>query len=152
MNARDTATTPSRGTWSRVAARLFAASCFFPYPALAIGNNNGLQTSQALALAGVPLLLVRRPGRAFGALLLIMVPVALSMLVNVMLGDVTTVNIIPKEAISLAMALVILWPAEWACQRALFREVLAAAAAAIVVHGLVGIYQAYSFANDEFPL
>src|SRR5205823_6259127 len=39
-----------------------------------------------------------------------------------------------------------------ACQRALFREVLAAAAAAIVVHGLVGIYQAYSFANDEFPL
>src|SRR5689334_6580425 len=103
MDAQNAATTPSPGTWSRVAARLFAASCFFPYPALAIGNNNGLQLSQALALAAVPLLCVLPPGRAFRAMLLILTPVYLSMMVNVMLGDVTTVAILPKETIALTL-------------------------------------------------
>ena len=59
-------TTPGRRSWARVAARFFAVSCFFPYPALAIGGNNGLQLSQVLALAGVPLLCVRPPGRPLG--------------------------------------------------------------------------------------
>ena len=70
------------------ATRFFAASCFFPYPALAIGGNNGLQLSQALALLGVPLLLVRPPGRPFGALLIVLTPLYLSMMINVMFGDV----------------------------------------------------------------
>src|SRR3982751_5719230 len=152
MDAQNAATTTSPGTWSRVAARLFAASCFFPYPALAIGNNTGLQLSQALALAAVPLLCVRPPGRAFRALLLILTPVYLSMLVNVMIGDVTTLAIIPKEAVALSLAMIVLWPSEWATRPAPFRDVLAAAAAAIAAHALVGLYQAYSFSKDEFPL
>src|SRR5947209_3036753 len=79
------------------AARLFAAACFFPYPALAIGGNNGLQLSQALAVASVPLLLFRPPGRPFGALLILLAPLYLSMLVNVMFGDVPSVAVLPKE-------------------------------------------------------
>ena len=37
-------------------------------------------------------------------------------------------------------------------RRERFGEVLAAACAAIVVHALIGLYQVYSFAHDEFPL
>jgi hypothetical protein len=144
--------TPVRGDWERVAARFFAAACFFPYPALAIGGNNGLQLSQALALASVPLLLFRPPGRTFGAYVLLLAPLYLSMLFNVMFGDVPSVGVLPKETISLSVAMLVLWPSQWLAGRRLFPGVLKAAALAMVVHALIGLYQLYSFANDEFPL
>lgn len=148
-----TAAENSRGrSWARVAARGFAFSCFFPYPAPALGGNTGLQLSQALSLAGAPFLCARAPGRPLRALLLILGPVVLSAFFNLMAGDLPSPGIMPKESIALALALVVLWPAEWVAGGDLFRETLAAAGAAIVAHALIGLYQAYSFAHDEFPL
>jgi hypothetical protein len=47
---------------------------------------------------------------------------------------------------------VILWPTEWTSHPRLFATVLGAASAAILVHATLGLYQVYSFTNDEFPL
>ena len=137
---------------ARAARRFFACSCFFPYPALAIGGSNGLQLSQALALAGVPFFFVRVPGRPFRALLLILTPIYLSALVNSMLDSTPSNGFLPKESVALTLAMLVLWPADWVMQRDLFREVLVAACAAIFVHALIGLYQVRSFAHDEFPL
>jgi hypothetical protein len=146
----ETATRP--GVWTRVAARFFAVSCFFPYPALSIGGNNGLQLSHALALASVPLLCTRPPGRPFRAYLLLLTPLYLSMFANAVLGDVPKLDVLPKETVSLTLAMIALWPSELVARRDLFREVLAAATLAMLVHALIGLYQVYSFRNDEFPL
>src|SRR3954452_5847476 len=89
---------PGRSAWGRVATRLFAFSCFFPYPALAIGGSNGLQLSQALALAGTPFLCARAPGRPFAALLLILTPIYLSAMANSMLDSIPSADVLPKES------------------------------------------------------
>jgi hypothetical protein len=152
MQAHAAMVTPGPPWWDRAAARLFTFSCFFPYPALAIGGSNGLQLSQALALAGAPLLCTRAPGRVFGALLLILSPIYLSALANSMLDSIPSADVLPKESASLTLAVLVLWPAEWIMRRDLFREVLVAACAAIMVHALIGLVQVYSFSRDEFPL
>ena len=152
MQVRTAAGSSGGRPWARVAARGFAFSCFFPYPALAIGNTTGLQLSQALSLAAVPFLCARTPGRPLRALLLLLGPIALSASFNLTFGDLPAPDIIPKESIALVLALAVLGPAEWVAGRDLFRETLAAAGAAIVVHALIGLYQVYSFAHDEFPL
>jgi hypothetical protein len=152
MPAHAATLTPIRPGWDRVAARLFAFSCFFPYPALAIGGSNGLQISQALALAGVPLLCVRAPGRPFAAMLLILTPIYLSALANAMLDSVPSADVLPKESGSITLAVLVLWPAERLMRPDLLRDVLAAACAAMIVHALIGLVQVYSFARGEFPL
>lgn len=152
MDASTAATPTNRGAWARVFARFFAGSCFFPYPALAIGANNGLQVSQALALAGVPLLLMRAPGRPFRALLILLTPIYISVLMNVMLGDAPSISVLPKEAISLSLAMLVLWPSEWLVERPLVPDLFTAAAVAIMIHALIGLIQVYSFTKDEFPL
>ena len=152
MQAYAATLTPGRQGWDRAAARLFAFTCFFPYPALAIGGSNGLQLSQALALAGVPLLCARAPGRPFGALLLIVTPIYLSALANAMLDSVPSADVLPKESASLTLAVLVLWPAQWLMRRDLLREVLAAACAAIIVHAVIGLVQVYGFSRGEFPL
>ncbi|MBV8608919.1 MAG: hypothetical protein JO034_15855, partial [Singulisphaera sp.] len=152
MQVRTAAGSSWGRTWARGAARGFAFSCFFPYPALSLGGNTGLQLSQALSLAAVLFLCARAAGRPLRALLLILGPVALSASFNLTFGDPPDPDIVPKESIALALALVVLGPAEWVAGGDLFRETLAAAGAAIVVHALIGLYQVYSFAHDEFPL
>ncbi|MBV8077264.1 MAG: hypothetical protein JO284_12735 [Planctomycetaceae bacterium] len=152
MQVRTAAGSSWGRTWARGAARGFAFSCFFPYPALSLGGNTGLQLSQALSLAAVLFLCARAAGRPLRALLLILGPVALSASFNLTFGDPPDPDIVPKESIALALALVVLGPAEWVAGGDLFRETLAAAGAAIVVHALIGLYQVSSFAHDEFPL
>lgn len=152
MNSSTATTTLSQGSWTRVAARSLAMSCFFPYPALAIGGNNGLQLNQALAIGCVPWLCFRAPGRPFRALLMILIPIYLSVFFNVMIGEALAPSVLPKEAVSLTLALLVLWPTELVATQRWFREVLNAAALAILVHAFIGLYQIISFRNDEFPL
>src|SRR5262249_39481749 len=91
-------------------------------------------------------------GRTFGAFVILLTPLYLSMLVNVMFGDVPVVGVLPKETISLSVAMLVLWPAQWLADRRLLPEVLKAATLAMVIHALIGLYQVYSFTKDEFPL
>ncbi|WP_406693551.1 hypothetical protein V5E97_21185 [Singulisphaera sp. Ch08] len=152
MDPQTAMTTSSQGSWTRVAVRFLAASCFFPYPALAIGGNNGLQLNQLLALGCVPLLCFRPPGRPFQAYVILLIPIYVSVFLNVMIGESTSLSVLPKEAVSLTLAMLILWPTELIATRAFFSEVLRAATAALLIHSLIGFYQVYSFRNDEFPL
>lgn len=139
-------------TWSRIAAWGFAFACFLPYPALALGSNTGLQISQAMAVAMMPLLCLRAPGRSFRALVVILVPVTLSAFVNLVSGTTLSPDLLPKEGIAIALAVGVLWPAEWVARRALFRQALSAACVALLFHALIGLVQVYGFAHDEFPL
>jgi len=151
IDADTRAVPPARREWSW-AAWLFAFACFFPYPALAIGGNTGLQVSQAAALAAIPFLVARPPGRSFWAILLLLSPVFVSMFLNHMFADVPSPNALVKQSIAIALAVLVIWPADWLADRDLFREVLAAAGAAIVLHSLIGFLQLYSFSKDQFPL
>ena len=151
IDADTRAVPPARREWSW-AAWLFAFACFFPYPALAIGGNTGLQVSQAAALAAIPFLVARPPGRSFRAILLLLGPVFVSMFLNHMFADVPLPDVLVKESIGIALAVLVIWPADWLADRDLFREVLAAAGAAIVLHSLIGLLQLYSFSKDQFPL
>jgi len=151
IDADTRAVPPARREWSW-AAWLFAFACFFPYPALAIGGNTGLQVSQAAALAAIPFLVARPPGRSLWAMLLLLGPVFVSMFLHHMFADVPLPDVLVKQSIGLALAVLVIWPADWLADRDLFREVLAAAGAAIVLHSLIGLYQLYSFSKDQFPL
>jgi len=142
---------PARRGWSRT-AWLFAFACFFPYPALPIGRNTGLQVSQVAALAAIPFLVARPPGRSFWAMLLLLGPVFVSMFLNHMFTNIPSPDLLVKVSIETALAMVVIWPADWLADRDLFREVLAAAGAAIVLHSLIGLLQLYSFSKDQFPL
>ena len=142
---------PARREWSW-AAWLFAFACFFPYPALAIGNSMGLQVSYAAALAAIPFLVARPPGRSFRALLLLLGPLFVSMFLNHMFADVPLPDNLVKTPIGLALTVLVIWPADWLADRDLFREVLAAAGAAIVLHSLIGLLQLDSFSKGQFPL
>ena len=151
IDADTRAVPPARRGWSW-AAWLFAFACFFPYPALALGRTTGLQASQAAVLAAIPFLVARPPGRSFRATLLLLGPVFVSMFLNHMFVDVPLPDILVKSSIATALAVVVIWPADWLADRDLFREVLAAAGAAIVLHSLIGLLQLYSFSKGEFPL
>ena len=151
IDADTRAVPPARREWSW-AAWLFAFACFFPYPALAIGGNTGLQVSQAAALAAIPFLVARPPGRSFWAILLLLGSVFVSTFLNHMFADVPLPDVLVKESIGMALAVLVIWPADWLADRDLFREVLAAAGAAIVLHSLIGLLQLYSFSKDQFPL
>lgn len=138
-------------TWARITACVFAFACFLPYPAIAIGANTGLQISQLMAIAAVPLLCLRAPGRGCQALVLLLVPVAVSAFVNLLEGATLSPSLM-KEAIAMTLALSILWPGEWVARPAVFRHVLSAACAGFLVHELIGLIQFYAFMHDEFPL
>lgn len=132
--------------------RLFVLACFLPYPALAIGRRTGLQLSHALAAAAVPALAARPPRRGLAALLLVLGPVALSGFVNAMRNGTAEAEVMPKEAVSLALAVSALWPAGWLADRGRFRAALGAVAAAVFLHAAVGAVQVEAFSRDEFPL
>ena len=151
IDADTRAVPPARREWSW-AAWLFAFACFFPYPALAIGRTTGLQVSQVAALAAIPFLVARPPGQSFRAILLLLGPVFVSTFLNHMFADVPLPNVLVKESIAMALAVLVIWPADWLADRDLSREVLAAAGAAIVLHSLIGLLQLYSFSKDQFPL
>lgn len=131
---------------------LFALSCFLPYPAIAIGNRTGLQISHVLTALAIPALLLRPPGRTLWALLLILAPVYLSGFVNAMRPATVEVDVLPKEVLATTLAVCVLWPSSWLAERRRFRLALAAAAAATVLHAVVGLIQVEAFTRDEFPM
>ena len=131
---------------------LFALSCFFPYPALAIGNYNGLQLGEALALLALPFVLFRPPTRALAIYVLYFIPITLSALISMMSVSWNSSDIMLKEMLSTVIAVTVLTLSTRLVDDDLPRKVLSMAAAAILFHVGVGILQIYKFNNNEFPL
>lgn len=130
----------------------FAFLAFFPYPALSIGNNTGLQASEILALATLPLLLINVPSRAFYAYVFLIGPRLLSAFVALIQGESPEPAVIPKELLSTVIALGILLPSAWVIRRDLMPRVLMLAALAILFHVTIGLIQLYSYTKEQFPL
>ena len=83
------------------------------------------------------------PARAFYALLLLIGPVYVSGFVNLLRDAVPEVAVVPKEAVSLTLAVCVLWPSGWLAERRRFCGVMGAMAVVILGHTLLGIYQLY---------
>ncbi|MFO0910436.1 MAG: hypothetical protein U0794_19180 [Isosphaeraceae bacterium] len=138
--------------WFRFFVGLFVLVSFFPYPAITVGSNNGLQFGQILAFAAVVGLVCRPPDRSFFALLALLGPLYLSAFLNSCRATTVEPSVLLKEAIATTSSLWILWPAGWLATHARFRDALTLAALATIVHALLGLYQMHAFANEEFPL
>ncbi|MGE3818433.1 MAG: hypothetical protein AB7I30_03295 [Isosphaeraceae bacterium] len=132
--------------------RLFALAIFFPYPALSIGNNSGLQLGEAMALLATLALVHRPPCRSFHVMVVIVTTMMVSNFLNLMRYVPPRPDGMPKEAISYAVALWPLWPSTFLAARGRFRDALVAASLATLTHAAVGAYQMYAFTKNEFPL
>lgn len=134
-------------------AVLFAFVCFFPNPALPIGESTGLQASQMLALLFVPLMLaVGFPKRQSLALLLIVLPILISSFYSVFSGNALADNVVLKAAIGMLLALAVLLPAGWLICKGYKLHLLYGVAAGVTTTALIGAYQLYGFWNNTFPL
>jgi len=148
-----------RGLWAdssplgtRIYFLMLAFTCFFPYPAVTLGNRTGLQMSQFLTLAMLPACILGKPTRAFYAYVILAVPRAISAFYGVMRPDVPDIEVIPKELISSLLAVCPLLVSTRLYQGLGFRTILVAGSVAVIIHSLIGFYQVYAFSHDEFPL
>lgn len=131
---------------------LFALSCFFPYPALPIGNYNGLQLGESLALLAFPLVLFRPPTRALAIYVLYFIPITISAMIAMNSVSWKTSDILIKELFSTVIAVTVLTLTNRLMDNGLPRRVITLAACAILVHVGIGLLQIYKFSKDEFPL
>jgi hypothetical protein len=138
---------------------LFVFICFIPNPALlSLGNNTGLQAGQLLALLFLPVaLILGLPRRQMLALLLLVLPVLTSTFLGVVTRHVVDSDVAFSSMVASGLAFVILIPAGVVASRisankSYMTPLLSGVALAVVVHVIVGGYQAYSFASDVFPL
>jgi hypothetical protein len=132
---------------------LFAFVWFFPNPGLPLGNSTGLQAGQILALLALPvILLIGLPRRETLALVLIVLPAALSSFVAVLTRDALSDGVAVKSLVGGALVFVALVPAGRVVDKRYLVPLLCGAAWAIVLHAALGVYQAYSFTRDTFPL
>lgn len=133
---------------------LFAFACFFPNPALPIGSNTGLQLGEMMAIVSVPFILLMSglPRRQTLVSMLLFLPVLLSGFLIVMTGRALSNEVVFKVTVSVALVLVVLVPAGKVVSKKYAATLLSGVAWAIVLNAVVGLYQAYSFARDEFPM
>ncbi len=130
---------------------LLAFFCFFPYPALSLGNRTGLQISQMMTLAIAPALLFGAPTRAIYAYIILAAPRLISAFYGVMRPDAPDIDIIPKEAVSSLLAVCPLLASTRLFRTDSFRTLLVGVSVAVIAHSLLGFYQVYAFSHDEYP-
>jgi hypothetical protein len=139
---------------STAAVFSFVFVCFFPNPALPIGSNTGLQAGEILAVLSAPafLLLGWLPRRHLQVLLLLLSPPFLAGYLSVLTGRALSEEVVINNLIATSLVMVVLVPAGGIVKERWVAPLLSGAAAAILCHALVGIYQVYWFARDVFPL
>ncbi len=148
---------PRRAKYWRLSAAAifsFVFVCFLPNPALPIGESTGLQAGQILAIPFVFVLLVSGglPRRHTEVLLLLVSPIFLSGFLAILTGRALSDEIAVNTMIATALVMIVLIPAGGITRERCSVPLLSGAAAAILCHALVGIYQSYWFARDVFPL
>jgi hypothetical protein len=132
---------------------LLAFTCFLPNPGLPVGNNTGVQAAQIMALLALPVMvLMGLPRRQVLALLVLSLPILLSSFSNSLAGRTISDEVQVKTMIVIMLAFMLLIPVGWVVSERYLVSLLAGVACGIVLHVLVGAYQAYWFAQDVFPL
>jgi hypothetical protein len=135
------------------AAFLFSFVCFFPNPALPLGDNTGLQAGQILALLSLPFVLISGlPKRQTLVLLLLLLPMLVSGYLVVLTGRALSNEIVLKSTIATVLVFLVLVPAGKVANKRYALPLLSGLAWGVMLNVAVGLYQVYSFARDEFPL
>ena len=135
------------------AAFLFSFVCFFPNPALPLGNSTGLQAGQILALLSLPFVLISGlPKRQTLVLLLLLLPMLVSGYLVVLTGRALSNEVVLKSTIATVLVFLVLVPAGQVANKRYALPLLSGLAWGVMLNVAVGLYQVYSFARDEFPL
>ena len=139
----------------RAPAGLYCAAlaffCFLPYPACAVGNASAVQVGNALVLLlALPALLVSWRGRPYWVFPLVMAPLCVSALKAAVAGHDELDVALKGLAVWGLSSMTVL--AAQLCAPRYAPQMLAGVAAAVLLHALVGLLQAYAFARGEFPL
>ena len=144
---------PKPRFFSSAAVFLFALICFFPNPGLPIGTNTGLQAAQIVALLSLPVVLILGlPKRQTLTVLLLFLPVLLSGLLVVVTDRAVSNEVAFNTIAAMVLVLVVLLPAGKMVHGRYSVPLLSGVAWAIVLNAVVGLYQAYRFAQDEASL
>ena len=144
---------PKPRFFSTAAVFLFALICFFPNPGLPVGTNTGLQAAQIVALLSVPVVLILGlPKRQTLSVLLLILPVLLSGFLVVVTDRAVSNEVAFNSIAAMVLVLVVLLPAGKIVRGRYTVPLLCGVAWAIVLNAVVGLYQAYRFAQDEAPL
>jgi hypothetical protein len=144
---------PKPRFFSNAAVFLFALICFFPNPGLPVGTNTGLQAAQIVALLSVPVVLILGlPKRQTLTVLLLILPVLLSGFLVVVTDRAVSNEVAFNSIAAMVLVLVVLLPAGRMVHGRYTVPLLSGVAWAIVLNAVVGLYQAYRFAQDKAPL
>jgi hypothetical protein len=139
--------------FSTAAVFLFAFICFFPNPGLPIGTNTGLQAAQIVVLLSLSVVLILGlPKRQTLTVLLLILPLLLSGLLVVVTDRAISNEVVFNSVVAGGLVIVVLLPAGKMVHERYTVPLLSGVAWAIVLHAVVGFYQAYRFAQDEAPL
>ncbi len=132
----------------------FVFICFFPNPALPIGSSTGLQAGQVLAMLSVFVFLVLGwlPRRHALALLLLIFPVFLAGFLAILAGRALDDEAAVNNMIATSLVTIVLIPAGGMMRKRYMVPLLSGAALAILGNAFVGVYQAYWFSQDVFPM
>ncbi len=132
----------------------FVFVCFFPNPALPIGSSTGLQAGQVLAMLSMlgVLFFGWLPRRHALAALILGFPLLFSGLIGILSGHALDGEVAINNIVATSLVLIVLIPAGWIARRRHMVPVVWGAALAILCNAAVGVYQAYWFAKDVFPL
>jgi hypothetical protein len=131
-------------------AAAFAFLCFFPYPAISVGNNSALQIGNVatlLALLCTSASLWQSVGPV--AALLVMMPMVSTL--KVLVIDNADASVCFKQTAVSAISLLTLLAVQLHAPRHAL-AMLVGVAFAILVHVAVGLLQLYSFSSGVFPL
>ncbi len=142
-----------RVSLERAALAVFVFSAFFPNPAIPVGSSSGIQFNQIMAVA-VLWLARRNPidQRFWTVLFLIYGPIVIGASVVTWRGDAMFADLAIKNIVLSALPLLVLTAGGAAFKRDNMRLILGAACAGIIVNGLIGAWQWWSFAGANFPL
>jgi len=151
---RDDLTTSKTTFFAASMTFLFTLVCFLPNQALPIGGNTGLQAGQIVALLSLPLFLVLGwlPKRQTLAILLLISPLLLSGFLTVFTRHALSEEVVVKNLVFTLAVFVVILPAGGIVNEKLLAPLLFGVASAVLLHAILGVYQAYSFTKDVFPL
>jgi hypothetical protein len=133
----------------------FTFICFFPTPALPMGNSTGLQAGQIVLMLLLPVVFVWGvPKRHMLVLMLLILPVLLANLLVVLTGRAISVETGLKATLAMIVPVfAVLLPIGWLTNKwQRFAPLLSVVSWAVVLHVIVGAYQVYWFTKGKFPL
>ena len=130
----------------------FSFFCFFPYPAIPIGETTGLQVSQILALVYFPFLVFRFSKKYYWATILILGPLLISAVINEITMSTISSLIMLKTIASRILIFIVFLVAGNLIKRQNLKSLLYCASWAIFIHSLIGFFQIICFKQHIFPL